>query len=204
MVDGPSATEIERQYRLVKQHLDMHSMLRDGYARRELAVQIVLFACATVFCATTFVTDSLFIRMGLAPDAVRLLLGIASISAFFCSIVLLMVDWKGQSARHGDAANRWSGVLRRYREARREDGSWSEIRHQELSDAYWSAADATIQIPSHRFNGLKARHLTKVEISKIQSVHPGAPKWLLSLVIRLRGAWAALWTILKSGNSQSK
>ena len=144
------------------------------------------------FCATTFAGDDLYAVLRLNSENARLSLGVLSVVAFGASILLLTLDWKGEAARHADAAVRWSGVVALFRQPRRGDGSWPEGCVEELHRAYWEAAHTSVDIPDRRFGKLKARYLMKVEMSRRLDSHPGAPRLLLWLKIRFGDTFAVL------------
>ncbi len=198
-----SDREIERQFRLVRQTVAIHAMLRDGHSRRALAVDGVLLAASVVFCATTFAGDEVYEFFGLDGSTARIILGIAAIAAFFCSIVLLRVNWKGLEARHGDAVTKWSETLRMFREGRQDDGSWPQEQREELNAAYWNTDRMTITIPDKRFNGCKTRYLLKCEISALASVYPGCPRAVLWAIARWRGSWHAVRDAPDAGHEAS-
>lgn len=187
-----TSDEILRQYRLVKQTLSMHAKRRDQLTWRVKLTEIVLIVCSTIFCVTTFAGQELYKFLGMDPLAGRMILGIASVSAFGSSLILLIIDWKGTAALHGDAVKRWSAVLELYRSRRINDGTWPEQYQPELSAAYWEAAHNSVPIPERHFNRLKACHLRKVEISKIIDRHPWCPKILLRTILRFRDSLSAL------------
>lgn len=191
MGDAPSP-EIERQYRVLRQTLSMHAMLRDHYAYRARVSEVVILSCSVVFCATTFAEDRLYTWLEFTPEDGQVVLGIASIAAFAASLTLILADWKGVSTKHRIAADKWSEVLRLYRQARSTDGTWLVERTVELDQAYWDASRNTTEIPEARFNRLKARYLLKVEISNSKSKYPGCPRWLLWFLIRARGTAQAI------------
>ncbi len=164
----------------------MHAMLRDRYATWALTIDLLLLACAVVFCATTFVRDDVLSYIGFSAKGVRYILGVASIIAFFASLVALRVDWKGKSSRHKDAVDRLSRVLSLFRQYRQEDDTWPENRGDELHQSYWEAMNNVAAIPEKSFVRLKARHLRKVEISKMSDVAPGSPLWTLRLILLFR------------------
>lgn len=192
MEETPSEKETERQYRVLQQTLSAHTALRDGYTARAKAAEMLLLVCATVFCATTFAGEGFYEDLGISPQMGRLVLGIASVLAFASSLVILVVDWKGSAARHGEAAEKWSAALEDFRRLRIRDGSWPEEARATLNAAYWEADRNSTNIPERKFNRLKARHLRKVEVSKLISRHPGCPQLVLSLIVRLRGTRQAI------------
>lgn len=181
-----SNKELSRQFRVLGQTISMHASLKSRYERRALTLEILLLACSVVFCATTFAKDEVFERLGLLPDTVHYVLGIASLIAFFASLVALRVDWKGQSIRHKDAVAKLSSVLALFRRFRLEDGSLADDRADELNQSYWEAVNNMVAIPHNQFTVLKARHLRKVEISKMSSSNPGCPVFLLKVVVFCR------------------
>ena len=117
---------------------------------------------------------------------------------FIFSLALLVIDWRGAAARHEDAAKRWTEVLGRFRDTRLEDGDWPEEGAEELSAAYADAGRNSIAIPDKKFNSLKVRYLLKVEISKLAQQFPGAPRFLLWIIVRVRGSYA----VIRSGNEE--
>ena len=52
--------------------------------------------------------------------------------------------------------------------------------------------------PDNKFNSLKVRYLLKVEISKLAQTFPGAPRFLLWIVVRVRGSYA----VIRSGKEE--
>lgn len=181
-----SLRETERQYRVLRQTLSMHAMLRDEFAWKAKAAEILLLTCAVIFCATTFATDELYLALGVSPKLSRIVLGIASVIAFVVSLSLLILDWKGQSALHREAVEQWSKVLQKFREGRSEDGTWLEGVRQDLNNAYWEADRILVKIPEKRFNELKTRHLRKVAISELKDTYPNCPRVIIRLILGAR------------------
>jgi len=181
-----SGKELCRQFRVLKQMLSIHAILRDRYSWRALFIDIILLACSVIFCATTFARDDVFTYLGFSPRDVRYVLGIASIFAFFASLVALRSDWKGKSARHKDAGQKLGKVLSLFREYRKEDGSWPQDRMADLHRAYWEAMNNIVEVPDRLFVALKSRHLRKVELSKMSDLNPGCPVLVLRLVLFFR------------------
>lgn len=164
----------------------MHAMLRDRYTTWALTIDFLLLACALIFCTTTFVRDDVLSSIGFSAKDIRFVLGIASIAAFFASLVALRADWKGKSARHKDAVDRLSRVLSMFRQYRQEDDTWPENKSNEIHQLYWEAMNNVAAIPEKSFVRLKGRYLRKVEISKMSDVAPGTPLWILRLILLLR------------------
>jgi hypothetical protein len=190
--------EIDREYRVLKQMLSMHSALRDRYSWVATSVDLILLGCAVIFCATTFAWSGTFIALGLSLSKVRLVLGIASVAAFLGSLVSLRVDWKKKSTRHEDAVAKLTRVLATFRMHRLDDGGWPEDKRLELHRNYWEAADNIVAIPEKKFSRLKAKHLRKVEVSKMLDEIPGCPVTILYLIVLFRSgarAWKKRHTL---------
>ena len=181
-----SEKEISRQFRVLDQTLSMHAMLKERFAKRALALDIILLACSVIFCATTFTSNDVFNEMGLPAQKIQYVLRVVSVLAFFTSIVALRVNWKGKSARHKDAVQKLTSVLELFRKWRTEDGTWPKEHWTELHQAYWGAMANTVEIPQNQFVNLKAKYLQKVEISKMVSLTPGCPVLLLRITLFCR------------------
>lgn len=110
----------------------------------------------------------------------------------------MAVDFKGRTALHREAVERWSEVLAKYRKHRKEDGTWPEEIRGELDSAYWEADRNCTKIPERRFNRLKARHLRKVAISELKSSYPGCPRFLLGFFLSYRDTVKVLHHIRSS------
>lgn len=171
----------------------MHATLRDRYKALALTLDVVLLVCSVIFSASAFARDDLFTQIGLSPQRVRYVLAIASIVAFAASLMALRMDWKGRAARHQDAAAKLTNLVARFRERSGNDGTWSEDGREELNRNYWQTMDSVVEIPSRMFNKLKARHLRKVQVSRMLDAVPGSPV----LVLRLLVFWQSIRGIRK-------
>lgn len=192
MKSNSQNTELDRKYRLAKQFTSMHFSLRDSYRFWSSVSEIILLIASTVFLSTTFADSSLFQFFGLDPQYMKIALGVASVIAFICSLTLLLLRWPEKAVQHKKAAQKWSNALTAFRDTRLEDKTWPPESHQILNDLYSTTTDNTAAIPDKKFNNLKAQYLLKVEISKLLSKYPGAPRFLLYLLVRLSGTYKAL------------
>lgn len=190
-----SDCEIERQYRLVRQTLAIHAMLRDDYAGRVLFVESALLVASVVFCATTFAGRELYDFVGVGESTGRIVLGVASVVALACSVTLLRVDWSGLAANHDAAAAKWAETLQIFSEARTDEMHWLNEHRERLNEVYWNTHRLTVPIPDKRFNRCKSRYLLKCEISRRKSDHPGCPRIVLWGMIRLRDSWHAIRSV---------
>lgn len=181
-----SRSELNRQFRVLRQTLSMHTMLKDRYRKLAVTIDIILLACAVVFCTTTFASDDIFSTLGLLPKNVRFILGVVSILSFFASLVALRVGWKGKAALHLEAEQKLTNALQLFRELRRDDKTWPQERSKDLHYSYWSAMKNIIEIPGKKFVGLKSRHLRKVQISKMLDEFPGCPIFILRQILLVR------------------
>jgi hypothetical protein len=161
----------------------MHATLRDRYKVRGIALDVVLLICSVIFSASAFARDELLTQISLSPQRVRYVLGIASIVAFTASLLALRMDWKGRAVRHQDAATKLTNVVAHFRQLSDNDGRWSQDGREELNRVYWEAMDSVVEVPSRMFNKLKARHLRKVQVSKMLDDVPGCPVPVLHLLV---------------------
>ncbi|NMA30682.1 MAG: hypothetical protein GX941_02595 [Candidatus Methanofastidiosa archaeon] len=178
--------EMERAYRVIDQSISMHSYLRDRYALGAFLLEVGLLACSVVFCATTFIPDDSFIKIGLLPGMVYFILGVSSILSFFASLVAWRVDWKGKSISHRDAVQKMSQVKSMFRSSYQENKKFSDECKKELLHAYWDANINSIEIPDNMFVKLKLYHLCKIELSKMASNFPGCPFCVLRMILICR------------------
>jgi hypothetical protein len=178
-MDEISQRELQRQFRVLDQMLSMHNTLSNRFSTLSLILDISLLSCAVVFCATTFIGDDFFAALSLTPHRIKIMLGMISVLAFLASIVSLRVDWKGKHASHKEASQKLAIVLARYRELRSESGEWPLEKSSELNQKYWAVMSNIPTIPERSFAALKAKHLRKVEISRLLDSHPGCPLFLL-------------------------
>jgi len=178
--------ELSRKFRVLDQTLSMHTILRDRYAQRALAVDLLLLACSVVFCASAFASDTVLSRFGRPPEEIRYLLRFFSVLAFMLSILSLRVDWKGKSAAHRDAATKMSRAIASFRKYRGADGTWPPESSAELDAIYWEAMHNSAPVPDALFVKLKARHLRKIELSRMLDSNPGCPILLLRLILLCR------------------
>jgi hypothetical protein len=178
--------ELTRQYRVARQSLAMHTMLRDRFTRLATVVDVVILTCSVIICAVRFARDDLFARFGLSASAMRDLVGFASVAVFILSIIALRVDWKARSANHREAVRKLTSLVAQYRSTKLGEDAWLPARAEELQMMYWEAMDNVVPIPSRQFAKLKARYLRGVEVSKMLDSRPGCPVWVLRTVLLYR------------------
>lgn len=199
-----SEKEISRRYRVAKQTLAMHCDLRDHFARVGLSLEMFFMVFAAITAATTFANDDLYLFFFADPGNGRLIIGLLSVLAFAGSLVLLLLNPRGESSKHGQAADRWTVLVLEFRERRSEEGAWAESDSRQLSCEYARVCDICVRIPDRKFNKLKSRYLQKVEISKLKDKHSGCPIMILRLACRWRDTCAAIKKIRESSENETK
>ena len=198
------AKETARQYRVLGQSLSMHSWLREEYSRKARAAEIILLVSSLIFCVTTFTGNEFFAFFKVGEEAGRTILGLASTAAFASSLVILVIDWRGHAALHGEAVDRFHEALQKFRERQRDDGSWPSEKRSELASAYREVNKNTIDIPNRRFDELKARYLRQKTINRLKDQYPGCPRIFLILIARVRDTYRALEHVISRTKNKEK
>jgi hypothetical protein len=174
--------EIDRMFRVSDLMITVHSTLRDRYAFRARATDIVLLVGGALVAAFTFLDPGaarILLPSGL-PAAV--LVGLAGIGIFVASLVQMKMDWNGRSALHGRAAEAYLSIkheLGRAKCSLVEDPRSVESAFASIRDRYEAIGISTISVPDRLFPRLKQIHRLKVEISKALDLRPGASILLL-------------------------
>lgn len=165
--------ELERQRRLVDQMVTMHAVLRDRARRISIAISIVLLSGSIVSAALAFAGDDTrleLVGIGLTRST---WLGVFSVLVFVGTLVELVTDYRGVARQHSSAVRMLSNLKAQYQRAAPDAHSDWTAAATALSARYVDVMAQLVPIPESRFNNLKARHLRKVEISKLLSATPG-------------------------------
>src|SRR5262245_57510868 len=170
----------------------MHADLRDRNATLGAVAEIILLVFSVIGMATTFVGDDFYASLDVQPGAGRLALGMLGVLAFIGSLILLIVDPRGKSALHADAAAKWWPVVERFRGCRMQDGTWKQDELEDLANAYSRACELAEPIPDGHFMRLKCRYLRKVEISSLRDRYPSCPGFILRICIFIRDTMSAV------------
>ena len=173
-----------RQYRVVDQLLSMHSMLRDGYARRAFLLNTAQIGLSLPLCAFSFVDDRFIQMLGADPSISRVVVGTAALALLLLAITEFRVDWRGVAARHSDAVVRLGRLKAQYRSTWAGSSSGEE---EQLTGEYAATMELLPAVPERRFNRLKARHQFKVALSRQIDTNPLAFQWLLWCQLRWSG-----------------
>jgi hypothetical protein len=201
---GPGSIEIARQYRVAKQTLAMHADLRDRHAAVGTLTEVVLLVFSALVTATTFAGAEFYSGLRVPPDVCWLLQGALGVLAFTGSVVLLIVDPRGKSARHADAAAKWWPVVDQFRRCRLDDRSWRPEDLAGLGEAYAAACAIVAPIPDSQFNQLKSRYLMKVAVSSLKDRYPGCPLIFLRLCLVVRDTSRAIASFVRGGLDANK
>jgi len=184
--------DLKRQAGVVDMMLTMHSILASRYKTKAQTLEISLIAISILLVASTFLDPQVLSFFSTSPEKARIFIGTCSILVLFLSVVTLIVDWKGRAIQHREAFNtliplksEWRDILSNY------------DNHDERTRADFGKRSALIlgtliPIPDAQFNRLKARHLRKVELSKLISANAGSSVILLRFRLWLGSSRKAL------------
>jgi hypothetical protein len=178
--------ELEHHHRVIDMMLSMHSKLRDDNQNFALAINLLLLCSSVVLSTLVFIDPAVLKFLRIAPQISQITIGVCSTLVFVISLIELRVDWKQAAERHSQACE----VLARLKaECREILKSNSQPDPQRVADQCKMCAQTLTtlpKIPDTKFPALKAYHKGKVELSKMIDAHPGAPIWMLRLVLQLR------------------
>lgn len=187
---APLPNELLRQRQLVDQTASMHAALRDRASMISTTITLVLLCGGAISAALAFAgTDTALELVGVSLTR-SVWLGIFSVVVFIGTLVELVMDHRGVARQHGSAVRLLADLKSAYRRAEPgSEGDWSPAMVA-LTTRYDDVMTQIPTIPEARFNALKARHLRKVEISKLLSDTPGLSERQARrrLQVRLRAA----------------
>lgn len=166
--------------------LTMYSILRDKYRVYSIIMDILILVASIIICATVFIDPSLVQLVGLNDQNSRLILGLFSLLVFILSLVSMITNWSGKAEKYSQSAevlSRLKGECRDYLNLKE---NLSEAAKQWVLVCRTSVDTLPIKIPEKDFNKLKAKHLRKVEISKLTSTYPGCPIVFLNITLLIR------------------
>jgi len=175
--------ELQRIRRVSDMLISMHSILRDEYSRKSIAVDCTLFASSIILVALVFLDPALLGWLPLSATGSRILLGTFSLIVFFLSLVSFRVDWKSKSGLHKRAAEAYSRIKLECQELLMTLGTASDTEIQKLLVRYRDLGEICIAVPEASFLRLKKKHKMKVALSKYLDDNPGACLPLLKLKI---------------------
>lgn len=176
--------EMVRQRRIVDQMLTAHAALRDKYGRQTTARLASILVGSAVASAFAFASNEKPVTLLGVQAARATWLGLFAVAIFALTLVDLVLDSRGKAGRHREAVKRLATLKAAYRAL--PQGNVEDTEYRRLSDLYQSALDGLPAIPERHFLRLKARHLRKVERSRIISAYPGATLRQARRILRRR------------------
>lgn len=186
-----SSSELSRQFRVIRQEIDMHASLRDGYYMKGLMLDLAMIALSVILTGTSVLSEDNLAVFGLKNiyPCIQPIQTISSLVLLAISICIFKVDYKERSAMHKDACSKLSQLMELYRRNYNNDNeAWTNEAKDELHNTYWRIHDCIVPIPSSRFNQLKATYKRKVEISTLIDSYPHCPIWLMKTCLHVRYA----------------
>ena len=176
-------SEVQRRRRIANMMITMHSILKDGYSRRAILLDFVIFLNSIIIAALTFVDPRILETVSWSPEIARIAVGILAILTFFAGVVAWRVNWKARADAHERAAAAYDTIMFRFREIVPETDPYEIER---TITRYEEISKNAISIPDSEFLSLKSRYLAKVRLSRILDRAPAAFLPLVILRLKLR------------------
>lgn len=163
---NPLEERLRRILRLANQLATMHGWLSDRYRMWNLVLTISSLVSSTVLLAFIFASDFVQRTTGISADAYQWATGLVAL-VFFC-VTLVSLVWQptGRSARHDQAVRHYTKA--KYEVGRLLDsasGSLDAESAERLEQLYLDDRDLP-RIPERKFLKLKRWHKLKVAVSK--------------------------------------
>jgi hypothetical protein len=181
--DGTARAEFERQRRLVDQMTSMHSMLRDRYRQQATTATVVVLVLSVVALAFAFAPGDETVSLFGVEAQRSTWLGWFAVAVFSLTLIELVLDRRGAAGWHDDAVRQLATLKSAYRTPPKPGDERATV--DAVSGTYQAVMTALPAIPERLFNRLKARHLSKVAVSRYVSDHPGCPafvaRWRVAL-----------------------
>ena len=178
--------EADRRFRVADMMVTAHSVLRDRYSRRSVALDVLILLASVALTALALADES---YLNWLPWEGRPTIGVVAAGIFFLTLVAARVDWKSRSNAHDRAAQWFSRAkLELGRSAIEPDGGALARSFQ----TYDEASRVSIAVPDGAFLGLKSEHRFKVLVSRTLDRYPAAPVRLIRWKLRLRHGWAVV------------
>lgn len=152
-----------------------HSTLADRYGRWNTVFLSLILALSASLLGLTFISEQ-FVQttLGVAPDTLKWIMGIASIATFVAGLLLSQWDFANKAAQHREAVHHYFVIVNRIRALLESNTSFSEATIRELRADY-ERTEALPLIPERQFLRLKQQHLRKVAISRELDKIPNVP-----------------------------
>lgn len=180
---GEIKNELQRIRRVSDMLITMHSVLRDEYSRRSIAVDCALFASSIILVALVFMDPVLLGWLPLSDTGSRVLLGVFALVTFFLSLIVFRVDWKAKAELHKRAAEAYSNIKLECQEFLTTFDTASDTEIHKLLTRYRDLGEICVSVPEGSFLRLKNKHKLKVALSKYLDDNPGACLLFLKMKI---------------------
>ncbi|HEX6679132.1 MAG TPA: hypothetical protein VF063_00670 [Gaiellaceae bacterium] len=171
---------------MLDQMLTGHSLLRDRYERRALALTLLVLGLSIVASSVAFLSGDATVSILGIKARVQVWVGVLTALIFFLTLVDLRVDWRQRAGAHNEAARRLSRLKGLFRVAAIRNGV-VDSAGRDLNLEYDTTMDDLRPIPESRFVWIKAKHTRKVQASKLLDRHAGAPVWYVRLLAMWQG-----------------
>lgn len=177
--------ELRRMHRVADLLVTCHCILRDRLSRLALALDLCLLVGSLL--VSVLALGSAEAKHWLLAGFMRTDTGIGllGLAIFALSIVSIRVNWANRSALHGETAKTFAALKLEAAELLANPASRTQGRFDTLQAEYKMAGTNAIPVPEREFNRLKKKHLTKVALSRLLDVKPGASL----LVARIKLWW---------------
>lgn len=163
--------EFDRQRRLVDQTITMQASIRDRDQRISKLLTCSILVASIVGVAFAFAGQSSSVTiLGVAADR-SIWLGWLAVGAASLTLVELVIDRRGAAQSRSAAVQLLANLKADYRS--RPVDLEVESFMGAITTKYVQVMDSMPPIPERLFNRLKARHLRKIEVSKLLSQNPG-------------------------------
>ncbi len=176
--------EFDRQRRLVDQLTTMHSRLRDRYHLQGTVVTCLILVASVIASAFAFAGGGTQVSIASISAERSTWLGWFAVAVFSLTLIDLVVDRRKSARTHSDAVRQLAALKSEYR--RPLPIGEEIVEGKTTSERYQAIMDALPAIPDRQFNRLKAKHLTKVAVSKYLSDYPGMTYRQATRTIRSR------------------
>lgn len=149
----------------------MHAVLRDRASRATTVVTVVLLSAAVFSVAFAFAGGVQHVTLLGVTAARSTWLGALAVLTVCGTVADLATDRRAAVRRYGEAVR----LLADLKAAQRLPDPTETVAEREvrLTARYQEVMAELPPVPEHQFNKLKARHLRKVEVSKLLSASPG-------------------------------
>lgn len=177
--------ELIRQRRVIDMMITMHSIIAKRNKNWALFFDLILLLFAVLLNALVFVDYNV---LGVKDvEIAEKIIGVTSIVIFFISIVVLRVEWKKIAEKHKIAVDQLTELKIQYNLLIEDTKTATRKKINKFSKKYTDTLEAIVKVPNSKFNRLKKKHYYKIELSKLISINPAVPLFILKLCLFFKG-----------------